>query len=276
MVLNMSKVLQAKFFNEFVDMVDLCCKLGWNERNGGNMSYRIKSEDVEMISSEFLYDKSWNPIGVTVKNLANEYFLVTGSGRYFRYTKSEPENSVCIAQIDENGENYRIVWGLKEGGRPTSEFPTHLLNHSVKMDITGGKHRLVMHVHPVNTIALTFVLPQNDKDFTREIWDMMPECAVVFPRGIGILPLMLTGSIDIAKATAEKFKYYDVVVWSMHGIFSSGEDFRSVFGIIETVEKAAEILVKVISMGGKKVRPTPEQIIEVCDEYNLDINKDLL
>lgn len=272
----MAKVLKAKFFNEFINMAALCCSLGWNERNGGNMSYRIKKEDIDAIKTELSFDKQWTPIGVTVENLANECFLVTGSGKYFRYTKSEPENSVCIAQIDEKGENYRILWGLKEGGRPTSEFPTHLLNHSVKMDITGGKHRLVMHVHPVNTIALTFVLPQNDRDFTREIWDMMPECAVVFPRGIGILPLMLTGSIDIAKATAEKFKTYDVVVWSMHGIFSSGEDFRSVFGIIETVEKAAEILVKVISMGGKKIRPTSEQIVEVCDEYDLDINKALL
>lgn len=272
----MSKVLNANFFNEFIDMVDLCCSLGWNERNGGNMSYRISDEDIEAIKSDFSYDKPWTAIGVSVPNLANEYFLVTGSGKYFRYTKADPENCVCIAEIDESGENYRIVWGLASGGRPTSEFPTHLLNHSVKKDITDGKHRLVMHVHPVNTIALTFVLPQNDKDFTREIWDMMPECAVVFPRGIGILPLMLTGSIDIAKATAEKFKTYDVVVWSMHGIFSSGEDFKSVFGIIETVEKAAEILVKVISMGGKKIRPTAAQIIEVCDEYNLDINKSLL
>ena len=272
----MSKVLNAKFFNEFIDMVDLCCALGWNERNGGNMSYRIATEDIEAIKDEFTFEKPWTSIGVTVANLASEYFLVTGSGKYFRYTKAEPEKSVCIAQLDEKGENYRIVWGLVEGGRPTSEFPTHLLNHSVKFDITGGKHRLVMHVHPVNTIALTFVLPQNDKDFTREIWDMMPECAVVFPRGIGILPLMLTGSIDIAKATAEKFKEYDVVVWSMHGIFSSGENFRDVFGIIETVEKAAEILVKVISMGGKKVRPTAQEIIDVCEEYNLDINKSLL
>ena len=46
--------------------------------------------------------------------------------------------------------------------------------------------------------------------------------------------------------------------------------------LIETVEKAAEILVKVISMGGKKVRPTAQEIIDVCEEYNLDINKALL
>ncbi len=82
----MSKVLKAKFFNEFIDMVDLCCSLGWNERNGGNMSYRIATEDIEAIKDEFIFEKPWTSIGVTVANLANEYFLVTGSGKYFRYT----------------------------------------------------------------------------------------------------------------------------------------------------------------------------------------------
>lgn len=272
----MSKITTSWFFNEFIDMCDLCCSLGWNERNGGNMSYRISSDDVESVREDFSFDRPWTPLGVTVENLANEFFMVTGSGKYFRFTKSDPENSVAIAEIDGTGENYRIVWGLKSGGRPTSEFPTHLLNHSVKKEITNGRYRLVMHVHPVNTIALTFVLPQNDKDFTREIWEMMPECAVVFPDGIGVLPLMLAGSIDIAKATAEKFKIYDVVVWSQHGIFSAGEDFKTVFGIIETVEKAADILVRVISMGGKKSRPKKQQMIEICEMYDLHINKELL
>lgn len=269
-------IKEAWFFREFLDTCDLCCRLGWNERNGGNMSYRIKAEDVEAIRDGFTFDKPWMPIGVTVKNLANEYFMVTGSGKYFRFTKDDPEDSVAVVEIDSQGERYRILWGLCHGGRPTSEFPTHLLNHSVKKERTGGAHRLVMHVHPVNTIALTFILPQEDKAFTREIWDMMPECAVVFPRGIGVLPLMLTGSIDIAKATAEKFQIYDVVVWSMHGIFASGEDFKGVFGIIETVEKAADILVRVLSMGGKRIRPTAGQIAEVCETYHLDINKALL
>ncbi len=272
----MSKVTSATFFNEFIDMCDLCCSLGWNERNGGNISYRISESDVESVKCDFTYDRPWTEIGVTVENLANEFFMVTGSGKFFRFTKADPENSTAIVEIDELGKNYRIVWGLKSGGRPTSEFPTHLLNHSVKKDLTNGAYRLVMHVHPVNTIALSFVLPQNDRDFTREIWEMMPECAVVFPRGIGVLPLMLAGSIDIAEATAEKFKSYDVVVWSLHGIFATGEDFKTVFGIIETVEKAADILVKVISMGGKKIRPASRQIIDICELYNLDINKSLL
>lgn len=273
----MSKVLASKFLNDFVDTADLCCSMGWNERNGGNISYRMKDEEVAYVKSEFTYDRPWMPIGVKVENLKNEFFLVTGSGKYFRYTKADPEDNVCIAEIDDKGENYRVVWGLRSGGRPTSEFPTHLLNHSVKKEQTNGLFRIVLHAHPVNIVALTFVLPQDDKVFTRELWEMMPESMVAFPKGIAVLPLMLTGSIDIANATAEKLKKFDVVVWSMHGIFASGgDDFKDVFSVIETVEKAAKMLVKVISMGGKKIHPHKEQMLDVGRVCGLEVNEDLL
>ena len=56
---------------------------GWHERNGGNLSYRVKPEEVEEVKENF-EAREWNPIGTTVPNLAGEYFLVTGSGKYFR------------------------------------------------------------------------------------------------------------------------------------------------------------------------------------------------
>ena len=75
---------------------------------------------------------------------------------------------------------YRVRWGLVEGGRPTSELPTHLMNHEVKKKLTNGRHRVIYHAHTTNTIALTFVLPLDDKVFTRELWESATECPVVF------------------------------------------------------------------------------------------------
>ena len=63
-----------------------------------------------------------------------------------------------IIELDEKGENYRILWGLVNGGRPTSELPSHLMNHEVKKGVTN-----VYHAHTTNVIALTFVLPLEDK-----------------------------------------------------------------------------------------------------------------
>ena len=75
----------------------------------------------------------------------------------------DPEVCLAIIELDETGTNYRIRWGLVEGGRPTSELPTHLMNHEVKKKLTNGKHRVIYHAHTTNTIALTFVLPLDDQ-----------------------------------------------------------------------------------------------------------------
>lgn len=65
---------------------------------------------------------------------------------------------MCMIELDAQGENYRVVWGLVNGGRPTSELPSHLMNHEVKKIASGGKHRVIYHAHTTNVIALTFGL----------------------------------------------------------------------------------------------------------------------
>ena len=266
------KVTDSEFLKNFTATCESSYQKGWNEANGGNMSYRIPIEEINDVWDDFNLDRPWTSIGVTVSNLAGEYFLVTGSGKYFKNTQKAPAENVCLIEINDTGTMYRIVWGLKNGGRPTSELPTHLLGHSVKL-ATGSENRVILHNHPVHLIALTFVLPLNDRDFTRELWDMMPECPVVIPRGIGVLEFMLTGSIDIAIASAEKLRLYDAVVWAGHGIFCSAKTFDSAFGMVDTIEKASTALSLVLSMGGKKWRPSREQTMLLKSEYGFDVNE---
>lgn len=245
------KVLNAEFVKGFIRMATDGWEQGWHERNGGNLSYRIKPEEVASVQEEFS-PKAWQPIGTTVPDLAGEYFLVTGSGKYMRNVSIQPEDSICIVELDKKGEEYRICWGLVNGGKPTSELPSHLMNHEVKKKATDGRYRVIYHAHTTNTIALTFVLPLEDEAFTRELWEMATECPVVFPDGIGIVPWMVPGGRDIAVATSELMKKYDVAVWAHHGMFCAGEDFDLTFGLMHTVEKSAEILVKVLSMTPNK------------------------
>lgn len=155
------RILESKFVQGFIKMADDGFMQGWHERNGGNLSYRLKSEEVESIKPRLNAPGNWTPIGTSVPGLSGEYFLVTGSGKYFRNIKVDPEVCIAIIELDDKGENYRIRWGLVEGGVPTSELPSHLMNHEVKKRVTDGKHRVIYHAHTTNTIALTFVLPLN-------------------------------------------------------------------------------------------------------------------
>ena len=78
------KILESKFVQGFIKMADDGYQQGWHERNGGNLSYRLKPEEVEMIKPRLNAPGEWTPIGVEVPGLAGEFFLVTGSGKYFR------------------------------------------------------------------------------------------------------------------------------------------------------------------------------------------------
>ena len=149
------KFLDAEFVQGFIRMADDGWQQGWHERNGGNLSYRVKPEEVELVKENF-EPKEFQPIGTTVPALAGEYFLVTGSGKYFRNVSIKPEDSICMIELDDKGENYRIVWGLVNGGRPTSELPSHLMNLEVKK-LQDPDYRVVYHAHTTNIIALTFV-----------------------------------------------------------------------------------------------------------------------
>ena len=147
------KMTEAKFVQGFIRMANDGWEQGWHERNGGNLSYRVKAEEVDQVKENFMPGE-WKPIGTSVPKLAKEYFLVTGSGKYFRNVILDPEDSVCMIELDETGENFRIVWGLANGGRPTSELPSHLMNHEVKMLASGGKHRVIYHAHTTNVIEI--------------------------------------------------------------------------------------------------------------------------
>lgn len=266
------KVLDAAFVQGFLRMADDGWKQGWHERNGGNLSYRIRKEEIESVMEELDRTKPWQEIGTAVPKLAGEYFLVTGSGKFFRNVKDNPEDSVCIIELDEKGENFRICWGLIRGGRPTSELPSHLMNHEVKKDATNGRHRVIYHAHPANIIALTFVLPLKDEIFTRELWEMATECPVVFPDGIGVVEWMVPGGRQIAEATSKLMKKYDVAVWAHHGMFCSGEDFDLTFGLMHTVEKSAEILVKTLSMRPDKLQTiTPQNFRDLAEDFHVSL-----
>ncbi len=271
------RILDTKFVRGFIKMADDGFHQGWHERNGGNLSYRLKQEEVEEIKPRLNENGAWTPIGAEVSGLAGEYFLVTGSGKYFRNIIVDPEACIAIIELDEKGENYRLRWGLVEGGVPTSELPSHLMNHEVKKRVTNGRHRVIYHAHTTNIIALTFILPLKDEIFTRELWEAATECPVVFPQGVGVVDWMVPGGHEIAVATSKLMEQYDVAVWAHHGMFCSGEDFDLTFGLLHTVEKSAEILIKIYSVVPQKLQTiTAENFRDVGKAFHVEIPEKFL
>ncbi len=220
-------------------------RLGWDERNGGNISYLLDEKELfEYLDTEKVIRTI--PIGFKADMLKGKYFLVTGTGKYFKNVEKDPENNLGIIRIGEDGETAELLWGYKDGGRFTSELPAHLMSHMARLS-ADPEHRVVMHTHPTNTVAMTHIHKLDDKAFSRTIWGTCTECIVVFPEGIGVLPWMVCGNNEIGEATAEKMNDYRLVVWAQHGIYGAGRSFDETFGLIETVEKGAELYMKYAS-----------------------------
>ena len=95
---------------------------------------------------------------------------------------------------------------------------------------------------------------------------------MVFPDGIGVVGWMVPGGREIAVATSELMKKYDVAVWAHHGMFCSGEDFDLTFGLMHTVEKSAEILVKMLSMRPDKLQTiTAENFRDLAVDFKVEL-----
>lgn len=278
------KVLDSELMKSYARMAVDGFNLGWHERNGGNLTCRLSNEDVENLKEDFDETGDWQDFGwqkgheedSSFPGLAGEYFMVSGSGKYFRNIPLDPAANVCVIHLNETGTKFRKVWGLVNGGRPTSELPTHLANLQV-LKARDPEIRIVYHCHPTNIIALTYVLPLDSRVFTREIYEMATECPIVFPEGIGIVPWMLCGGKEIGDATSEIMKTQDIAVWAHHGAFCCGRTFDEAFGLMHTVEKAAEILVKVMSISHyKRQTITPDEFRELNEPFGVHINEKFL
>ena len=241
----MKNVLTAPFVREMCKTASNMYRLGWDERNGGNISYLLKNDEV----AEYLDLKKVirtiplmgvNEVDFDASPLEGKIFIVTGTGKYFKNVESDPETNLGIVRIGKGGKEVELLWGFKDGGRPTSEFPAHMMSHMARLSV-DPENRVVMHSHPTNTLAMNFVHELDEKKFTHTLWEMCTECIVVFPEGVGVLPWMLCGTTEIGVATAKKMKEFRLVVWAMHGIYGAGKTLDETFGLIETVEKAAQI-----------------------------------
>ncbi len=271
-------ILDIDIVKAYIRMCSDGWKQGWHERNGGNLTYRLKKEEVEKCRPFFHKPGPWVKIGVSAKNLSGEFFITTGSGKFFRNVEPDPEHSIGIVEINESGDSRRTVWGLEGGASPTSEFPSHFLNHSVRSEATGGACRVIYHAHPANLIALTYILPLTSRDFTRVLWKSATECPVVFPNGVGVVPWMVPGGPEIARATSRLMREYDAVVWAHHGLFCSGPDFDTTFGLMHTIEKSAQIYVLALSAGQGRIRQTitDDDLRAIARSFGVRLNEKFL
>lgn len=253
----MKNILKAPFVQEMCEATANMYRLGWDERNGGNISYMLEESEVAKYLNLNKVLRTI-PTGFDATELKGKIFIVTGTGKYFKNVQKDPETNLGIVRIAKDGTTAELLWGWKDGGKFTSEFPAHMMSHIARLK-QDKAHRVVMHTHPTYTIAMNTVCSIDEKEFTHKLWQSNTEAVVVFPDGVGILPCMICGTNEIGEATAEKMKQFRLVIWTNHGIYGTGRTMDEAFGLIETVEKTAQLYMLTL---GHVVNVIPDEVIK--------------
>ncbi len=218
---------------------------GWAERNAGNLSVDV----TELLRGEpepaGPGDDAWRKLDHSYPALAGRTYLVTGSGHRFRDLARDAPHNTCMLRMAPEADAFRIIWG-GEGSprfRPTSEFPSHLRIHEFLRG-SNAPETVVLHTHPTELIAVSHIPDYEDEGvFNRALWSIHPEVKVSIPRGLGLVPYAVPGTEGLAAATVEAFRRgHSVVLWQWHGCVAVARDVLLAFDLIDTANKAAQLI----------------------------------
>lgn len=262
--------MESELIAELGEITDIMYRHGWNECNGGNISCILDEGDLG----------NYDDLGEARRTIEMKFpipaaegmvFLVTGTGKCFKNIRKSPQVNTGVVKVIDGGQQLEVLWGFETGAAPTSEFPTHVMNHLARLKV-DPEHRVVMHCHPVNTIAMTFVHELDEKQFSLSLWQTITECILIFGDGVGVVPWMSAGTDEIARETAKRLNNCRTVIWGQHGIFAAERNLEEAFGLIETVEKGAEIYMK--TFGLPIINSiSKQQLQEVAEVYGVTPRK---
>ena len=252
---------------------------GWDEYNGGNVSYRLTKDEAESLGTDLIgtsyayYSEDRKEVEVldVPEHVQGEFILITASGSQFRTLCLQPEVDTGIIQLTPKG--YKVVAGFVTGKRPTSEIFMHVLAHAARLKV-DPEHRVVIHNH-ATTIAVYSLLDEvTSESLTLDLWSVLTESIVVFHDGIAVLPWEVPGTQLIGVDTARELATHRLVVWAKHGVLSTGKDYQDCFGLIETADKAAHIALELKRVSGKSVSEnnvlSKADLRKICDVLGVE------
>ena len=239
---------------------------GWAERNGGNITVNI-TEWVDDAIRALPAITERKPIGAVLPHLKGCYFYCKGTNKRMRDLARCPMENGSVIRICDDCASYEIIADYPV--MPTSELPSHLSVHDYLI-AKGSPYKASVHTHPIELVAMSHCDKFLEKDVaTRLLWSMIPETKAFCPRGLGIVPYTLPGSVELAEATIEELDDYDVVMWEKHGVFAVDVDVMAAFDQVDVLNKSALIYIAAKNMGFEPKGMSEEQMHEMTVAFHL-------
>ena len=208
----------------------------------------------------------------SVPELAGATFIVSGSGRRLRELRDDPTAHLACLLVNEDGDTAKMYTSHnRRFARVTSEFNSHLAIHYDQMLSTNTNFHALIHAQPIHLTYLSHIPRYQDQTFlNRQLLRWQPEAIFNFPDGIGVLPFIVPGSEDLAKANVPTLREHRMVIWAKHGVMTrSDTSLKHALDLIEYAEAAAKYEYLNLQIGEIAEGLSPEEIREICKTYNI-------
>lgn len=243
----------------------------WAERNGGNIVVNI-SEHVDDDMRAMPALSAPVAIKMTLPAVAGCWFYAKGTGRRMRDLARAPMENGAVIRVLPDGAHYEIV--ADRLVEPTSELPSHLAIHNYLIKSGSGAYKASLHTHPVELVAMSHSRRWlEEKSISRMLKSMIPETLAFAPLSLGVVPYAMPSSVDLAEATLEKIKDYDVVLWEKHGTVAVGTDIMDAFDQTDVLNKAACIYMSARAMGFEPDGISSREMLEMKEAFHLPAHR---
>jgi ribulose-5-phosphate 4-epimerase/fuculose-1-phosphate aldolase len=196
-------------------VVERLCFIEAVAGTAGNISVRADDFPVEEFPQIGAREKTVHQMDGDFSGLHNKKFVITGSGKNLRYIAHRPH--LCLAVVEIVPGGYKMLWGLQEGEKITSEHPAHFAIYQRRPKISA-----VIHGQPTSVNVLVRLF-RSEKSLNSLMFVQHEQLQICCPGGIGLVEKVEHGSYELADAVATSLESKDICAVVRHGTFSAGE-----------------------------------------------------
>ena len=258
-------IIQTPAATSLIRLYERGVQLNWLGVAGDSISRWLTTPELMTMEKDLDLDSTqFIPLNLREPTLARECFMYCchGDSRHLDSTHSG-QVSIKILQVNPDGTKCRVLWEYGEPNRSPLEISLHLTSHGAHSVGTGC---VVYHCQPLNTMALTELLDEETDDLLPELVKCSKPVINMLPDGIGIIPWGMPQPLrphermtqemyqcmeNFMLQVAEHIRYQEAVVLRGEGLICASRGEREVYNIIQVIERAASIRLKILAAGGK-------------------------
>lgn len=256
------RIIDSPSVQGLLSLCEMGASKGWNAFIGCGVSKWLQSAELLGMEAELNWTGEFRPAGIKVSRLARECFLVTGARVRQGGGPREPDGSLYLIQVNDDGTMYRTLWESEDDAYPPLELALHLVAHAAR---STGPGNVVYRCQPVNTVALAALVMREQGDFMAELAQGYQSVHNVIPEGVACIPWGMPAPVrrgfpmtapmmqemdHFLGQVRETTAIHEAVVFSGEGLLCATFDENVAFGLASTIERAAEIRLKMRMAGG--------------------------